>query len=197
MGVPPSQGKLLYHITHINNLPSILKNGLMSRKKLQKSGKHFTDIADPDILNKRDNYKESLSKYVLFHFYPKNPFDGAVCKAYGAENMVIITIRRELHKNNKFFIIPSHPLDSSEPDIYPYKEGFDLIRWDILDLEESRDYHDPEIKKACMAECVMDYVIPPKGFAFVYVKSEDVKSRILVMPNSNLIDIKVVPYMFP
>lgn len=34
MAQNPSEGKLIYHITHINNLPSILKVGLLSRKKL-------------------------------------------------------------------------------------------------------------------------------------------------------------------
>lgn len=197
MATPPSQGKLLYHITHINNLPSILENGLMSRKELLKTGYHFMDIANPDILSKRENYREALSKFVLFHFYPKNPFDGAVCKEYGSENMVIITIWRSAHEQNEFFIIPSHPLDCDEPDIYSYEQGFDLIRWDILDMETGRDYHDPEIRKACMAECIMDYVIPPEAFAYVYVKNESVKSKILPMNNSQQIEIKVNKYMFP
>lgn len=81
MATAPSTGKLIYHITSIDNLPSILKFGLLSRKcLLQNRDIHFTDIADPEILNKRERYKEALSQYVLFHFFAKNPFDGAVCK---------------------------------------------------------------------------------------------------------------------
>lgn len=38
MGTAPSQGKLLYHITHIDNIPSILEYGLMPRKELEKQG---------------------------------------------------------------------------------------------------------------------------------------------------------------
>lgn len=197
MVTPPSHGKLLYHITHIDNLPSILKNGLMSRQALSATGNHFTDIADPEILSKREGYREALSKFVLFHFYPKNPFDGAVCKKYGSENMAIISIRRSDHEKNEFFIIPSHPLDCDEPDIYPYAEGFPLIRWDILDRAVGRDYHDSEIRKACMAECVMDYVIPPEAFVYVYVKNENAKARILAMEHADKISVSVNPYMFP
>ena len=50
MATAPSMGKLIYHITSIDNLPSILKFGLLSRKCiLQNHDIHFTDIADPEI----------------------------------------------------------------------------------------------------------------------------------------------------
>lgn len=65
MAQNPSEGKLIYHITHINNLPSILKVGLLSRKKLLRNPSlSFTDIADSEILSKREQYKEALSQYV-------------------------------------------------------------------------------------------------------------------------------------
>lgn len=197
MAQRPSEGKLLYHITHIDNMPSILKHGLMPRSEMRQRGFDFTDIADPEILNKRESYKQTLSQYVLFHFYARNPFDGAVCKKYGSENMVIITISRALHQENEFLIIPSHPLDKESPDIYPYDEGFEKIQWDILDRETGRDYRDPEIRKACMAECVMPYVIPPQAFSFVFVKNELAKMKICQMENSNLIKIEVNDKMFP
>lgn len=195
---PPSKGKLLYHITHLDNISSILEHGLMSRRALlQNNHCKFKDIADPEILNKRETYKNALSQYVLFHFYSKNPFDGAVCKKYGSENMAIITIWRDDHEKNDFFIIPSHPLDRDEPDIYPYEEGIKLIKWDILDRETGRDYRDPEIRKACMAECIMNYVIPAEAFAYVYVSTEYAKSRILRMNYSDKISVQVNPHMFP
>ena len=198
MGTPPSQGKLLYHITHIDNMPSILKKGLVPRCELSACGvDEFVDIADPEILSKREQYKQTLSNYVLFHFYPKNPFDGAVCRLFGSENMALITIFRSLHTKNDFFVIPSHPLDRDQPDIYPYKEGIDLIRWDILDMEGNRDYHDPEIRKACMAECVMEYAIPPEAFAFVFVSCVEAKNKILDMENSAAVKVVVNSHMFP
>ena len=50
MATAPSMGKLIYHITSIDNLPSILKFGLLSRKCiLQNHDIHFKDIADPEI----------------------------------------------------------------------------------------------------------------------------------------------------
>lgn len=149
MATAPSMGKLIYHITSIDNLPSILKFGLLSRKCiLQNHDIHFTDIADPEILSKRERYKEALSQYVLFHFFAKNPFDGAVCEKYGSENMAIIAVWRSICEHNNYQIIPSHPLDSDAPDLYSYGEGFKKVRWNILDDREHRDYKNAEIRKA-------------------------------------------------
>lgn len=193
----PSEGKLLYHITHIDNMPSILEHGLLPRSEMTKKGLYFTDIADPEILSKRKSYEETLSKYVLFHFYARNPFDGAVCQKYGAENMAIITIKRDLHLKYDFSIIPSHPLDREKPDIYSYEEGFKKIRWEILDKASGRDYHDPEIRKACMAECIVPYTIPPEFFSYVFVKDIAAQKKILHMKNSDLITIRINDRMFP
>ena len=193
MAQNPSEGKLIYHITHINNLPSILKVGLLSRKKLLRNPSlSFTDIADSEILSKREQYKEALSQYVLFHFFAKNPFDGAVCRKYGSENMVIITVRRDLCERRNYQIIPSHPLDTDTPDIYQ-------VRWDILDDKEHRDYHEPEIRKACMAECIVKDCVPISDFAFIYVSNKNAADEILKMQNAYLIKdkIRVMSTMFP
>lgn len=72
MAAMPSTGQLIYHMTSIDNLSSILKFGLLSRNHLlQNSNIQFTDIADPEILSKRERYKKALSQYVLFHFFAK------------------------------------------------------------------------------------------------------------------------------
>ena len=199
MATPPSEGKLIYHITSIDNLPFILKYGLLSRELINKKNIGFTDVADPEILNRREQYTEALSQYVLFHFFAKNPFDGAVCDRYGSENMVIIAVRRSICDKRGYRVIPSHPLDSDMPNIYSYKDGFEKVRWDILDDQAHRDYHDQTVRKACMAECIVRDLVPVSDFAFIYVNNMKAKNQILKMDNSFTIKdkIKVVPGMFP
>lgn len=199
MATTPSNGKLIYHMTSIDNLPSILKFGLLPRKYLlQNHNIQFTDVADPEILSKRERYKKALSQYVLFHFFARNPFDCAVCKKYGSKNMVIITVRRNICERNNYQIIPSHPLDSDTPDIYSYAEGFTKVRWNILDDIEHRNYQNAEIRKACMAECIVKDRVPVSDFAYIYVYSEEAKRKILKMENSAVIEdkIQVIPGMF-
>lgn len=196
MSKPPSQGKLLYHITHIDNIPSILKYGLLSREELKNLNNiAFKDIADQDIIEKRKGH--ALENYVLFHFFSKNPFDGIVCQKYGSKKMAIIAIYRPKSENN-FFIIPTHPLDAEEPDIYPYDEGFQLVKWDILDDFQNRDYHNSMIKKACMAECLSSERIDPDEIAYIYVYNDEIRRKLVNKIPSKYIDkISVNKNMFP
>ena len=42
--------KLIYHLTPLSNLESILDKGLLSRKELEKNQENFSDIADQEII---------------------------------------------------------------------------------------------------------------------------------------------------
>lgn len=68
--------KLLYHLTHIDNLDSIIENGLLSRNQAIQRGLLNKDIANHDILESRQ--LNHLDDYVLFHFSPYTAFDNAV-----------------------------------------------------------------------------------------------------------------------
>lgn len=151
----PRDGKLLYHMIHINNMPSILASGLRSRRELLQRQGGFQDIADPDIISGRENYQVALSQYVPFHFFAKNPFDCAVAARFGAENMVLISIRRDYAEQNGAFIIPSHPLNTNTPELLPYAEGFERVNWDLMAPGRRNYQQDPVTKQASMAECDM------------------------------------------
>lgn len=80
--------KLLYHLTHIDNIESIIENGLLSRNQAIQRGLLNQDIASHDILESRQI--NHLDDYILFHFYPNTAFDNAVRHKYGAENFIYI-----------------------------------------------------------------------------------------------------------
>nr|WP_051514417.1 DarT ssDNA thymidine ADP-ribosyltransferase family protein [Nitrincola nitratireducens] len=63
----PQNGKLLYHLTALDNLESILQNGLQSRAALQEN--KFEDVADSEILKSRQQH--GLDQFVPFHFFAK------------------------------------------------------------------------------------------------------------------------------
>ncbi|MFC0180136.1 DarT ssDNA thymidine ADP-ribosyltransferase family protein [Thorsellia kenyensis] len=57
--------KLLYYLTSLNNLSSILKNRLIPRAQLNQ----FHDIEDQGIIKNRKKHK--LENYVPFHWFSK------------------------------------------------------------------------------------------------------------------------------
>ena len=197
MSIPPSQGKLLYHLTHIDNLKGIFKNGLMPRNKLVE--KAFTDTADQDIIEKRKNfYYMDLGNFIPFHFFVKNPYDGSVCRKYGSENMAIIAIYRPRSDlSDGYFVIPQHPLNRNSK-MFSYNEGFQKIKWDILDNTFNRNYYDSDIRQACLAECDISRTITKEDFAFIYVKTEEAKKKVLAFLSDKQTrqKIQVSPNMF-
>lgn len=62
----------LYHITHVNNLQSILKHDLQAHDNSYKK----VDISDCDVNSRRSRkepiYHKSIHSYVPFYFNPKN-----------------------------------------------------------------------------------------------------------------------------
>lgn len=143
------EGQLLYHLTDISNIQTIIKKGLLSRSSLERRGLFFSDVADQGILDFRSLH--NLNCYVPFHFFSKNPFDGRVQKDNTDKEFVYFCIKRSVARSMGFQIIPSHPLNMNPFRIYDYDDGFDIIDWDTM---ERRDYSDYECKEICMAESV-------------------------------------------
>lgn len=200
MAKAPKDGKLLYHITELHNVPSIYREGLCSRSTVHQARIQIFDIADHEILEKRDMLPVQLSHFIPFHFFAKNPFDGDVCKTYGSENMAIIAINRDLCRKYEFFISPKHPLGKrDDKKIYPYNEGLEMIDWDKMNPENNRDYRDPDIKSTCLAECLVNSTsIPFSDFTFIFVKTEQAKNYIQTKCGVDLLSkVRVNPLMFP
>lgn len=105
----------LHHITHIDNLESILKNGLKSRNELlSNTDIDFEDTADPDIIQKRG----ILNNYIPFHSdWIQNshriPYNYVICNKHGYDNMIFLYINPEKASKKylmKYFLY--HPLSS-------------------------------------------------------------------------------------
>lgn len=161
--------KLLYHLTSLHNLESILTAGLQPRAKL----KNFQDVADHEILHKRAAL--GLEKYVPFHWFARNPFDGGVQSARPDETFVLITVQRARASSQNWKIIPRHPLANDDIHLMDYVAGFQAIDWDAMNR---RDYHDPHSKSVCMAECLSPNPVAVDQFFAVYVGDTSVESQV-------------------
>ena len=157
--------KLLYHLTSVENLDGIFKDGLKPRAGL--SG--FKDVADAEILKKRQALQ--LDNYVPFHWFAKNPFDGSVRRNRPEAQFVLISVYRSTARQYGWKIIPRHPLAGDSIQLLDYEQGFEAIEWDVM---SSRDYLDPHCKSICMAECLAPGVVKPEAFFKIFTPSEEV-----------------------
>ena len=181
--------KLIYHLTALKNIPSILEKGLLPRNQLAV----FQDVADKAILEKRQGLV--LEGYVPFHWFVNNPFDGIVQKTHKDTPFALIAVRRELAARKNWKILPRHPLANSEMELLDYAAGFEAIDWETMN---QRDYRDPNCKSVCMAECLAPSTVPASQFFAIYVRNEALEQKIRMWANRQgvAVDIGVNEYMF-
>lgn len=167
-------GRLLYHVTALQNMESILRNGLLSRIDAKGRRVLQKDVADSKIIQKRKDLK--ILNYVPFHFFEPTAFTGTVFKSNSDTTFCTITIRRAFAKKNGFQICTAHPLSKNpKAEVFGYDEGFDTIDWTSL---EKRDYNDGKSKNAGMAECLAISPVSPEHFHTIYVPTERIKQEL-------------------
>ncbi|GKX45260.1 MULTISPECIES: DarT ssDNA thymidine ADP-ribosyltransferase family protein [Pectobacterium] len=162
--------KLLYHLTCIDNLESIIDTGLRSRSSLKGN---FKDVADGEIIQGRG--AKALEEMVPFHFFAGNPFDGRVLVDNKTLEFCMITVQRNVAQKNKWKILPKHPLASEGVELMDYDKGMKSIDWEVMD---KRDYKDTNCKLVCMAECLSTETVLPSSFFCIYVKDASAKKRV-------------------
>lgn len=163
-------GKLIYHLTKLDNLDSILENGLRSRAELLGDQEDFCDVADSDIIKEREEME--LDSLVPFHFHPHSAFDVIVKKTYSKDEFIYITLQREFAKKNDFKILTMHPLAKGVELYDDYNEGFNKIDWDTMEKKGCKLDYTKHVK---MAECLSVQRIEAKDFLQICVKDKDTK----------------------
>lgn len=165
--------KLLYHLTKVSNMETIIRYGMLPRRYLLEHGMLFEDVADPQIINKREEL--GLDKYTPFHFHPYSAFDVAVKSKYATEKFVYVCIKRALAEFNDFKVLIKHPLSQQDCVLYDYKTGVNNIDWDTMESVGATDEYARNVK---MAECLTDKCIPAELFQCVYVPDIETKQYI-------------------
>lgn len=181
--------KLLYHLTSLVNISSILQRGLLPRAQLES----FADVANPEIIQNRSEY--GLDSFVPFHWFANNPFDGRVQRDHPDQSFVLIAVRRILAQAENWAVVPRHPLASGAPELMNYQQGVAAIDWDTM---SRRDYHDAECKSICMAECLSPRVVSVSDFFRIYAPTDEVAERVrtIIKRVSVQLEVDVNPGMF-
>jgi hypothetical protein len=171
--INPKNGKLLYHITRVDNIGNIVKEGLKTRNNLESAeDKKFGDTANHEILEKRK--EGNLDEYVPFHFFEGCPYDGRVKKDNPDHGFAIICVTRDKVKDN-CIIINGHPLNHTQIEKLDWDEGMKQIDWDLID---KREYSDEACKQACMSEALYKGDMPSSLFQSIKVPDQKTKDNL-------------------
>ncbi|MCS6994922.1 MAG: DarT ssDNA thymidine ADP-ribosyltransferase family protein [Anaerolineales bacterium] len=194
--------KSLFYITHVNNLPSILKHGILSHRKITEQGISFTPVYNAEIVAHRERIatpdNKSLWEYANLYFQPRNPMLYKVLSETEKKDVVILGIKPQILDTKDAFISlgnAAHSLSS----LVDIKTGLKAIRseyWNILNSDWWKT--EDGTKRKIMAECLIPNSVPPSAIHSVYVVSQHAAERIRPVLSSLPFPIEVVvePHMF-
>ena len=162
-----------YHLTHIENIPRILKHGLYARDWLEAFEIPFIDITEPYKVERRRRL--GLTAFVPFHFFPWNPFDIVkLLQTLELEgSFVYITITPKQAKKLQSKVVFGFP--NMNNDIY--LQPLDDISISKIDkVRTNTDFTVQKNRYDALGECLIPDIVPVENFASIITASDDDKT---------------------
>jgi hypothetical protein len=182
----------LHYISHIENIPSILKLGILSHGIIDKQKikflsffkkVKFTPIYDEEIILIRKNRKtpdnKSLWEYVNLYFQPRNPMLYRVVCEQSAENIAVLGVDFDVIKLADAFVTDGNAASISSY-IVPAKEHKEVINplKKVLNGEWWTDDDQIDSKRKIMAECLVPEKIEPGYIKAIYVADDSIAAEV-------------------
>ena len=182
--------KHLYYITHVENLKSILKEGILSRNQINKNKKSIfakfswtakiRSIHAEDIIQIRKNRQHKLFKgrslwdYANLYFQARNPMLYRVIRTFKAENIIVLQINSDVIHSGDILITDGNAVSSSTEFFEDINKGLSS-----LDSEQfKKEYWNESDKRKFMAELLVYNRISPDKIIGIYVANEKAATRI-------------------
>jgi len=127
----------LWHMTHIDNIPSIMTHGIFSHNHaFQKFNP--TDISDPDVQSKRQHKKDSiynswLHDYVPTFFTIGNSMLSSV--SYMNREICLLEISLDV-LDNRSFVFTDGNAACSPTKFFNSINDIDKIQWDVIHAQK-------------------------------------------------------------
>jgi len=150
------------HMTHIDNLPSIITaGGLMSHTSIRQKGIGYTDISLQSVQEKRNKPVPcaaggTLHDYVPFYFHPKNPMQYTIMKGNVAqyqngikELLLLCTTAQAIDEADIQFAFTDRHAVLALADFHSDLSDLNLLNWDILGAQYWNNFPDGrEVRQA-------------------------------------------------
>lgn len=190
----------LFYITHVNNLDSILRYGILCHERITREQIQFTPIYDKTIVAGRRNRKapneNSLWNFANLYFQPRNAMLYRVLLEKSSEEIAILCIKPEV-LNRKDIYVTVGGAGSERSPIVSRNDGLKVLSRlrQFIDREWWSDVDDS--KRLSMAECLVPDSVSPDMITAIYVASHEVREKLRKdVGELNSIEIIPDPYMF-
>ena len=171
----------LYYLTHIDNVASIAKMGILSHQRIIDEGIQFTPIYDKEIVSNRQHIKtpegKSLWNYANVFFQPRNPMLYRVVVEKSNNAIVVIGLLPTILNRPDIFITNGNAAHSKS-EIIPIGQG----RKKLLQIVKATDKEwwaqEDGSKREIMAECLVPNGIQPIFIDAIYVANQPTADKV-------------------
>ncbi len=190
MAIPHQYAHLsLYHFTHIENLPSILKHGLLSTNARQSLGIEYEDIAYRGIQDRRSTmvvpcgYGGVVHDYVPFYFCKRSPMLHAVVQNKIADEQLIIYLEYPIQILEQYsgIFTDASANTSIPPNFYDDTSKLVELNWEAIDTWRWASRYDTDIipvRQKKQAEALIHRVLPSESLKKVIVWNTNIKKKV-------------------
>ena len=161
-----------YHFTHIDNLESIIKNGLLCTNKKNELGISHYNVANKSIQGRRSEMEVicedkksygNVHDYIPFYFSTRNPMLLSIIhqKRVDQPEIIFFGVKTEMIKSNNFIFTDASANAGAPPNFYNDYQNLNKLNWNIINAKKW-SYTQNE-KRQKMAEVLI------KNFNFSFV----------------------------
>ncbi len=182
----------LDHMTHIDNLESILKYGLFAHSNPYKK----RDISNIDVNNRRNKqesiYNRNIHDYVPFYFNPRN----AMMYRNKDENVVVLAFSRNLiFAKNALFSNKNASADTVQ--FFNSAQQLENLKWNYVWSDSwYNKINVTEVKQAMMSEVLVYSHVPINNLIGFYAKNQSMKQKLIKKYNISANKIEINANMF-
>jgi O-acetyl-ADP-ribose deacetylase (regulator of RNase III) len=191
--------KGLFYITHVENVPSILKNGILSHGLVESQKVPFTPIYDAGIVSNRKGKatpeRASLWEYANLYFQPRNPMMYRVVHEKTTRDLAVVGVKPSVLQLAHVMIADGNAA-SNPTRFFKAPDGLKVIesQWTVIQAEYWNDLDGS--KRKIMAECLVPERIPPDHIHTVFVADHEVKKRVEEALGPTVIPVVPEPNIF-
>lgn len=191
--------KSLFYITHVENVPSILKNGILSHGLVEARKIPFMPIYDAEIVSNRKGKttpdRKSLWEYANVYFQPRNPMMYRVVHEKSKRDLAVIGVKPSVLNLPRVFVSDGNAANNPT-QFFRTSDGLKVIeaQWKVIQSEWWNELDGS--KRKIMAECLVPDHIPLEYIHTIFVADHEVKKKVEGLCGTTSIPVVPEPNIF-
>lgn len=197
--------KNLYYITHIDNLRSILEQGILCYEKIEAEEAKFISMfkgktyiknnTDKRSKVKPHNGQKNLLNYANLFFQPRNPMMYRAVIETGEDNLAVLEIADTVLNEQGIIIADGNATDELTR-FHPSIQGLKRLQQQRKILQSEWWKSSDGSKRKIMAECLVPYQVKPNHIRSVIIANEARRNWVQGSLDNSQLHVVCQPDMF-